>query len=241
MRSVVPQKFLLTGGGRLLGSRQSGASRYGAARSIFNALAALLLGLSVACAPAGAAEKVRILAFGDSLTAGYGLAPEDSFPARLQARLVSTGIGADIINGGVSGDTTAGGLARLDWALADKPDFVILELGANDALRGIDPKVTRANLDKMLAKIKASGAGILLIGMYSPPNWGRDYQEEFNAIYPELARKYDVPLYPFFLDGVAMKTELNQADGMHPNPRGVEIMAERVAPLVKKMIEEAKS
>ncbi len=184
----------------------------------------------------GAAAGTRILALGDSLTAGFGVAPDQAFPVRLQARLAAAGIPAEVVNGGVSGDTSAGGLARLDWALADRPDIVLVELGANDALRGIDPRITYANLDKILARLKASGAKIMLLGMRAPPNWGSRYQTEFDAIYPKLADKYHVTLYPFFLDGVAMDPALNQGDGLHPNARGVEIIAERIEPYVARLL-----
>ena len=177
-----------------------------------------------------------ILDFGDSLTAGYGLAPEQAFPARLEAVLRRQGIEVRVVNGGVSGDTTAGGLARLDWALADKPDLVILELGANDALRGIDPATVRDNLDKMIGKIEANGAKMLLIGMLAPPNWGTEYENAFNRIFPELAKVHDVPLYPFLLEGVAMKPELNQPDGLHPNERGVAVLVDRLAPVVARLV-----
>jgi acyl-CoA thioesterase-1 len=178
----------------------------------------------------------EVLAFGDSLTAGFGLSANEAFPARLEARLRAEGIAAHVVNAGVSGDTTTDGLARLDWSLADKPDFVILALGANDALRGIDPKIVRANLDKMIAKVQASGAKLLLLGMLAPANWGADYQQAFDRIYPELAKAHDVALYPFFLEGVAMDSKLNQPDGHHPNPRGVAVLVERIAPLVVKLI-----
>jgi len=181
---------------------------------------------------------VKILAFGDSLTAGYGVMPEQAFPARLQARLVAHGIAAEVVNGGVSGDTTADGVARLDWALADRPDIVLVELGANDALRGIDPKLTYANLDKILTRFQASGAKVMLLGMLAPANWGREYQQEFAAIYPDLAKRHDVALYPFFLDGVATDPALNQPDGLHPNARGAEIIADKIAPLVARLVQE---
>jgi acyl-CoA thioesterase-1 len=186
--------------------------------------------------PAGAAPPARVLALGDSLTAGYGLPSSEAFPVILQAKLASDGVAATIANAGVSGDTTAGGLARLDWALADKPDYVLLELGANDALRGIDPKVTRANLDKMLAQLTSRGTKVLLLGMRAPRNYGPDYQREFDAIYPDLAAKYGVPLYPFFLDGVALDPQLNQPDGLHPNTKGVRIVVDRIAPYVERLI-----
>src|SRR6187397_1318443 len=151
-----------------------------------------LVSMLTAGAPAAAANPPQILVFGDSLAAGFGLPPEASFPARLEARLAGDGIRARVVNAGVSGDTTAGGLARLDWTLADKPDLVILELGANDALRGIDPETVRANLDAMIGKVTASGAKLLLAGMRAPPNWGDAYQQRFDALYPELAKAHRV-------------------------------------------------
>jgi acyl-CoA thioesterase-1 len=204
--------------------------------------AAAILGLAILLIAAGAAPAApaaRILAFGDSLTAGFGLSPEQAFPARLQARLAGLGIAVQVLNGGISGDTTADGVARLDWALADHPDIVLVELGANDALRGIDPKLSYANLDKILARLKASGARAMLLGMASPANWGREYQQDFAAIYPALAAKYQVPLYPFFLDGVALDPSLNQPDGLHPNARGADIIAEKVAPYVARLLKDA--
>lgn len=195
----------------------------------------IAFGLILLAAPAAARPPV-ILDFGDSLTAGHGLPSGQAFPARLEAWLHQRGIEARVVNAGVSGDTTAGGLARLDWALADKPDLVILALGANDALRGIDPKIVRDNLDRMLGKIEASGAQVLLLGMLAPPNWGDEYKRAFDQIFPELARAHHLPLYPFFLEGVAMKPELNQPDGLHPNERGVAVLVERIAPVVAGLI-----
>jgi len=183
-----------------------------------------------------AAHVPVILDFGDSLTAGYGLAPEQAFPARLEAALRQQGLEARVVNGGVSGDTTAGGLERLDWALAEQPDLVILALGSNDALRGIDPAAVRDNLDKMIRKIEASGARVLLLGMLAPPNWGEEYMSAFDRIFPELARVHAVPLYPFFLEGVAMNPELNQPDGLHPNERGVAVLVDRIAPVVAGLV-----
>ena len=194
-----------------------------------------LLLLLLSATPA-MAHTPQILALGDSLTAGFGLPADESFPARLEAALTAKGIAAHVINGGVSGDTTAGGVARLDWALADKPDIVVLELGANDALRGVDPGETRANLEKMIERIKAAGAKILLVGMRAPANLGEEYGREFERIYPELAKEHGIPLYPFFLDGVAMDPKLNQTDGLHPNERGVAAVVDRIAPYVAQLI-----
>ena len=210
-------------------------SRHHVLRRRLAALLAAAVPLLAGAAPA-AARPPEILAFGDSLTAGLGLPVNATFPARLEARLKADGMAVRVVNAGVSGDTTAGGLARLDWALADKPDIVILELGANDALRGIDPKAVRANLDKMIDKIQISGAKLLLAGMQAPTNWGKRYKEEFERIYPELARAHGVALYPFFLEGVAMDPQLNQPDGLHPNERGVAALVERIAPVLARLI-----
>jgi acyl-CoA thioesterase-1 len=185
-------------------------------------------------------EPVRILAFGDSLTAGYGLAAEDGFTVQLQQALQAQGHDVEVINAGVSGDTTTGGIARLDWALGDNPDAVILELGANDGLRGIDPALTRANLDKMLEVLSEKQVPVLFTGMLAPPNFGQDYGAEFNAIYPDLAGQYDVIFYPFFLDGVATVAALNQADGIHPNPEGVAVIVENIMPSVLRLLDEIK-
>jgi acyl-CoA thioesterase-1 len=177
-----------------------------------------------------------IVSFGDSLSAGYELAEGDAFPARLGEMLAKLGVLADIRNASVSGDTTTGGLARLDWALEGHVDLVILELGANDALRGLDPKMTRQNLDQMIKILKQSGIKVLLAGMVAPPNMGPDYAKNFNSIYPDLASQYGLTLYPFFLDGVAAQPGLRLSDGMHPNPAGVSVMAERIAPVVIKAL-----
>ncbi len=188
--------------------------------------------------PAGAeAPTTRIAVLGDSLTAGYGLPVGDAFPSRLEAALRAEGIAVEVLSAGVSGDTTAGGRARLDWVLADRPDAVIVELGANDGLRGIDPEATFANLDAIVARLKAERIAVLLAGMRAPPNLGREYGAAFNDIYPRLAAKHGVPLYPFFLAGVAARPELNQTDGMHPNARGVAVIVERIAPHVKRLLD----
>ena len=192
--------------------------------------------LAAGPAPAEPAPS-RIAVIGDSLTAGYGLGASDAFPAQLETALRAEGLAVEVLGAGVSGDTTAGGRARLDWVLADDPDAVIVELGANDGLRGLDPRVTAANLDAIVARLKAAGVKVLLAGMLAPPNLGREYGEAFNGIYPRLAAKHDVPLYPFFLDGVAARPELNQTDGMHPNARGVAVIVERIAPYVKRLLD----
>lgn len=211
---------------------------YGLRPLVFNLI--LLLGLGFS--PQARAEgPLRILAFGDSLTHGYGLDGPDIFPVQLEKALAAKGIAAEVQNAGVSGDTTAGGLARLDWSLGDPagpPTLVIVELGANDALRGIDPKVTEANLDAILGKLAAQKVGVLLAGMQAPPNLGADYAAAFDPIFARLAEKYQVAFYPFFLDGVAADSKLNQADGMHPNAAGVAVIVERITPFVIQALEQ---
>lgn len=189
---------------------------------------------------ARADDELRLLVFGDSLTAGYGLAVADAFPARLQSALTKGRNHVHVINGGVSGDTTAGGLSRLDWALAAKPHMAIVELGGNDALRGLDPRTTFANLDRILARLKKAGVDVLLAGMYAPPNWGREYTAEFNAVFPRLAEKHGVMLYPFFLDGVATVRALNQRDGLHPNAKGVTEIVNRITPYVVRLLKRTR-
>ena len=192
--------------------------------------------LGWAAAPPRAAEEIRILVLGDSLTAGYGLEDGDSFPRRLEARLRDDGIAARVINSGVSGDTSAGGLQRLSWALAETPAAVIVELGGNDGLRGLEPELTFANLDAIVGRIRARGARVLLAGMRAPPNLGREYGAEFEAVYERVARRHGVALYPFFLDGVAAVPRLNQTDALHPNARGVGVIVERILAHVKALI-----
>lgn len=177
-------------------------------------------------------STLRLLVLGDSLTAGYGLQPEDSFPARLEVALVDAGYDVRVINAGVSGDTTAGGLSRLDWALSDKPHVVLVELGGNDALRGLPPADTYANLDAILVRLKNHAVRVILAGMRAPRNLGDDYATAFDSIYPRLARKYALPFYPFFLEGVALDPALNQPDGIHPNPAGVKEIVRRILPLL---------
>ncbi|MAS05593.1 MAG: arylesterase [Ahrensia sp.] len=179
------------------------------------------------------ADTIRGVGFGDSLMAGYQLGPNQSFADRLEAALKAKGYDIKIANAGVSGDTTSAGLARLDWSIPDDTDFVILELGANDALRGISPELSRENLDTMIARLTEKGIDVILAGMLAPPNMGEDYAAGFNPIFPDLAEKHDVPLYPFFLDGVAAQPDKQLEDGMHPNEKGVEMMVEGFLPLME--------
>lgn len=181
-------------------------------------------------------RPITIVALGDSLTAGLGLASQDAFPAKLQKALAAKGLAVTIADAGVSGDTTSGGLARLDWSVPAGTDGVILELGANDALRGLDPAVPRASLEAILRRLKERGIPVLLCGMLSPPNLGADYARTFNAIYPDLARIYDAVFYPFFLDGVAGQRRLNQADGLHPTAAGVDVIVAEILPNVEELI-----
>lgn len=200
----------------------------------FVALLAAVAPLSAGIAADGGEARL-IVALGDSLTAGYNLPPGESFPAQLEAALRARGLNVSVANAGVSGDTSSGGRARLDWALssvAGKPDLVIVEFGGNDVLRGIEPSITRANIDAILEDLGERDIPVLLAGMQAPPNMGRDYAEEFNALYPALAQKHDVPFYPFFLDGVVFDPDLKLGDGIHPNGRGVGVMVERILPSV---------
>ncbi len=197
-----------------------------------------MLGVVLMADPALAeGPSTRIAILGDSLAAGYGVRAGDAFPVQLEMALRAEGLAVEVLGAGVSGDTTAGGRARLDWLLADDPEVVIVELGANDGLRGLDPQMTFANLDAVLARLKSDGIKVLLAGMLAPPNLGREYGEAFNNIYPRLAEKHGVALYPFFLDGVAARPELNQTDGMHPNARGVAVIVERITPYVKRLLD----
>jgi len=183
-------------------------------------------------APASGAP-IKMVVLGDSLSAGYGLAGSDAFPAKLQKALKARGIAVDMTNAGVSGDTASGGRDRLDWSVPQDTQAVIVELGANDALRGTDPAVTRAALTEIVKQLKARGVAVMLCGMVAPPNYGADFATRFNSIYPDLAKAYDVPLYPFFLDGVAADDKLNQADGIHPTSEGVDIIVKNILPSVE--------
>ncbi|MBW9065663.1 arylesterase [Rhizobium herbae] len=180
---------------------------------------------------------LNLVGFGDSLMAGYQLPPEDAFPARLEKALRAKGHDVTIANAGVSGDTTSGGLARIDWSVPDGTKGVILELGANDALRGIPPEESRKNLIAMIEKLKSRGIPVLLVGMLAPPNMGDDYASRFNPIYPELARAYGAELYPFFLDGVVENAKLKIEDGMHPNGDGIGVMVERFLPVAERFVQ----
>ena len=200
----------------------------------------LVLGLGLmagaaafAQSPAAAAKPVKMVVLGDSLSAGLGLSASAAFPARLQKALKTKGITVDMINAGVSGDTSSGGRDRLGWSVPDGTEAVIVELGANDALRGIDPKVTRAALSDILTQLKARKIAVLLCGMLAPPNYGSDYSAAFNAIYPDLAKSFGVPLYPFFLEGVVGDAGLNQADGLHPTAAGVDVIVKNMLPTVQ--------
>lgn len=204
-------------------------------------LLACLLVAGSGAAHAQQAPPVAIVALGDSLTAGYQLPPGDAFPVKLQAALKAKGLDVRVENAGVSGDTSTGGLERLDWAVGDGVDAVILELGANDALRGIDPAVTRRNIDEILTRLKARGIAVLLTGMLAPPNMGPQFAAAFNPIFPELATKHGVLFDPFFLEGVAADRDLNLADGMHPNARGVDAIVARILPKVEELVAQVRS
>ena len=234
-------RSILVAVGALRGRRASGA--YGSGTGPIKALAgALVLVLGLSLPNTGrAADAITILGFGDSLMAGYGLGKASSFPFQLQAALTQRGHLVNVVNAGVSGDTTAGGKARLAWSLAENPDAVILELGANDGLRGLDVEEMRANLDAMLGELEKRGIPTLLAGMRAPPNMGRDYGRAFRQVYADLARKYDVEFYPFFLDGVAANASLNQGDGMHPTAEGVSLIVESILPTVEKLIERVQA
>jgi acyl-CoA thioesterase I len=208
--------------------------------------AQMALAVLVACGLSGKGPQVakagtpplKIIAFGDSLTAGAGLRAGEAFPAVLEEVLRKEGYNVTIVNAGVSGETAPGGLTRLEWTIGDGASGAILELGANDMLRGMNPEVTKAALDEILARFSARGIKVLIAGMKATPSHGPDYKTRFDAIYPELARKYDVPLYPFFLDGVAGVPELNQKDGLHPSSAGVARIVKGIMPMVRTMLNQ---
>jgi acyl-CoA thioesterase-1 len=190
---------------------------------------------------ADAVRPIRLVAFGDSLTAGYQLAASQSFPAQLAAALRARGHAVEVTNSGVSGDTTAAGLERLDWAVPEGTEAVILELGANDALRGLPPKDARANLERIIERLKAKNIDVLLAGMRAPANWGPEYQDAFNAIYADLASRHGLLLYPFFLDGVALDPALSLSDGLHPSAKGIAVIVERILPSVEQLLARAEA
>ncbi len=207
-------------------------------------LGVLLVLTGASPAQSAEAAPARLLLLGDSLVAGYGLPRADAFPAQLSAALKAQGVSVTIVEAGVSGDTTAGGLARLPWVLgsapAEQPDAALVELGGNDALRGFDPQTTEANLDRLLAILRERGIPVLIAGMRAPPNLGADYAGAFDSIFPRLAKKHNVLLYPFFLDGVAGNAALNQADGIHPNASGVKVIVDRILPSVRSLLDSVK-
>jgi acyl-CoA thioesterase I len=203
-------------------------------RGLALGVAAVVLLMTIpTSAQAPANKPIKLVVLGDSLSAGHGLPAEAAFPVRLQKSLKDKGIEVDIVNAGVSGDTTSGGLARLDWSVPEGTGAVIVELGANDALRGIDPKIPRTALEQILTRLKARNIAVLLCGMLAPPNYGAEYSAQFDAIYPDLAKALGVPLYPFFLQGVAGDARLNQADGIHPTAEGVDIIVKAILPSVE--------
>jgi len=197
---------------------------------------ALMTTQSVFAQTPGPAKPIKMVVLGDSLSAGYGLPAAGAFPVRLKKSLEAKGIKVDMINAGVSGDTSSGGRDRLDWSVPDGTEAVILELGANDALRGTSPEITRAALADILTRLKARKIAVLLCGMLAPPNYGSEYADRFNAIYPELSKSFGVPLYPFFLEGVAAEAKLNQADGLHPTAEGVDIIVKNILPSVEALL-----
>ena len=186
-------------------------------------------------------SPVVILVLGDSLSAGYGLEQAEAFPTQLEEQLQMAGYNVKVVNAGVSGDTSAGGLARLSWALADQPQIVIVELGANDALRGLDPTQTYANLDQIITRLNQSGCRVILAGMKAPRNLGAEYSDEFDRLYPDLAKRHNLLLYPFFLEGVATDPELNQVDGIHPNPAGVSLIVSGIQPLIVTALDDIRA
>lgn len=217
---------------------------YGGWSALVQVFAMVVAGLALAVAltgpAAGADRPVRIVALGDSLTAGLGLPANAAFPARLEKALKGKGVAVEITNAGVSGDTASGGLARLDWSVPEGTDAAIVELGANDTLRGIDPKVTRQALEEIVRRLRERGIAVLLAGMRAAPNLGPDYGRDFEAIYSDLAARNDLLLYPFFLDGVATDAKLNQRDGLHPTAAGVDAIVARILPKAEELVARAR-
>ena len=229
-----------------MGNDRPRSRSYGSAALPVQFAAWLLVAVGWLAAPApgqaGDADRpVKIVALGDSLTAGFGLPSESAFPVKLQAALAAKGVAATVVNAGVSGDTASAGLDRLAWSVPEGTDAVILELGANDALRGLDPALTEKALTAILDKLQARHIPVLLAGMKAPRNLGSDYTAKFDAIYPALASTHPVVFYPFFLDGVAAEAHLNQGDGMHPNAAGVDVIVARILPKVEELIARARA
>lgn len=211
--------------------------QYGVFRRCRNAasrLAVILVTLAAVAGPVPTAQAaaIRLLAFGDSLTAGYNLPPDAAFPVQLEKALQAKGLDVSVINAGVSGDTSAAALSRVDWALADKPTHALVELGANDMLRGLSPEQAEANIDAIIVKLQQAGVKVMLAGMLAAPNLGADYGRRFNGMYARLAARHQVPLYPFFLDGVAADPKLVLGDGMHPNREGVAVIVTHILPQI---------
>ena len=221
-------------------------NRYSLWKGAFNGVGGVFLLLLCLMAPPRAVAQVtpapiKIVVLGDSLSAGYNLPREAAFTSQLETALKAKGYNVLVPNTGVSGETSSGGLSRLDWVLGDKPALMIVELGANDGLRGIDPTLTRDNLDKIVAKLRDRNVAVVLAGMLAPRNLGSEYGKVFDAIYPDLAKKYGVPLYPFFLQGVALDPKLNLDDGMHPTAEGVGIIVKNILPLVTASLDKIKA
>jgi acyl-CoA thioesterase-1 len=193
-------------------------------------VAGLVLMVPVFAVSAKAQTPIKLAVLGDSLSAGYGLPASAAFPAKLEKALRGKGVKVDVLNAGVSGDTSSAGRDRLDWSIPDGTEAVIVELGANDALRGLDPAVTRAALEDIVKQLQARKIAVMLVGMLAPRNYGPEYAAKFDPIYPDLAKTYDLPLYPFFLDGVAAEAKLNQSDGIHPTAEGIDIIVGRILP-----------
>jgi acyl-CoA thioesterase-1 len=242
------KKVLRTRGGRTapkasygdhVAAVQSRRRFLGAGTVSFAVAAGLVSG---AASPLRAADRpVKIVALGDSLTAGYGLPPDAAFPVRLAKALAAKGVAVDIVNAGVSGDTASGGLARVDWSVPDDAEAVIVELGANDMLRGVDPAVTRKALEAIVKRLKDRGLAVLLAGMRAPPNYGADYVREYEAIFPDLAKRYGLLLYPFFLDSIVGDRAYNLPDGLHPTAAGVDRIVERILPKAEELIAQVKA
>ena len=203
---------------------------------IFACAAALAVMIAPASAPLAQGQPLRLVVLGDSLTAGYGLPQEAAFPAVLERALKAKGYRVEIANAGVSGDTSSGGLDRLDWSVPDGTDGVIVELGANDMLRGLDPAVPRQAIGAIVERLKARNIPVMLAGMYASRNLGPDYVQKFDSLYPDIAKRHDLVLYPFFLDGIAGDRSLNLPDGLHPTAKGVEIIVGRILPTVESFI-----